>query len=262
MRTGHVLAIGLIALMLILPAASYLFAKLCLQIGDNLSRARTISVFTENQSEGRLDQLTTRLRQYEQIERATLVPAAIDSASGINTRLLEVVPVAALAPVQFANIAEQLRTLPGVSMVSWSEETLQRNLQAAHYARLAALASLALAAILFTVLTWFLIRNSIRSSRAVVDIKFLLGATPHQISHPVVARGVLLGLLIAVAGYAIVATISLVLANIVDITILKIRIQSGIFPILLYAGTVLVLSFIVAQLAFRRTYSYLYQQVS
>lgn len=261
MRPRHLFATCLIALTMILPASGYVLSKLLEQIGDNLSRARTISVFIENQPDIKLGQLTNTLTRYEQIELAEPVTVPIDpTLAGTNTsQMVEVIPSAGLPADHFAALIDQLRSLPGVEMVSWNNETLARNLQASAFAELFASVSLILAAALLTLTTWWLIRKNIQSSKEIVDIKHHLGATPMQICRPMLLKGILLGIVAGIIGYALSAAGSAMLGNLVDIPIFNIDVRPGLLQILLGLIAVIIISYVITRMAFRRIFFYIYQ---
>ncbi|MEM7257147.1 MAG: hypothetical protein AAF404_07140 [Pseudomonadota bacterium] len=261
LRFSQLFITCLLLLTLILPVSGYLFARLLDQVGDNLSRARAISLFLEGQPAEKIAQLTVTLSKYPQIDRAELVPAALRSTvpDSDTTHLVEVLPVAGLSELQFEQLVSQIESLPGAVLVSWSTDTLNRNQQASTYAQALSFGAYTLAVILMILLVWRLIRRNIRISRPTVYMKHQLGATPLQLRRPLVLRGLAVGVMAGIAGYALVLVSDLLLARYVDITIVKFNLPLAPLQIFLYFCCVILVSYVITKMVFRREYSYLYQ---
>lgn len=261
LRISQLLITCVLLLTLLVPVGGYLSARLFDQVGDNLSRARAISLFIEAQPAEKLAQLPATLSKYPQIERADLVPAAVEPAisTSATTHLVEVIPVAGLSEWAFAQLAGQLGELPSVELVSWSTETLERNQQASSYAQLLTVSAYVLTALLATLVVWRLIRRNIRISKTTIDLKHQLGATATQLRQPLLFRGLIIGLIIGVTAYAMVTAGSVALSHYVDITIFKFKIPVDPAEIFLYFSGVMLLSLVISQAAFRKEFPYLFQ---
>ena len=244
-KRTHVYPTLLLSLMLLLPATVYLAAKFLDQIGENLSRARTISLFIEPEPTRNLVTFASKLSEYPQIAYAEFV----DNAAITSISMVEVVPVSDLTSDDFNELTGLLGDLPGVELISWNESMLTRNLQMSQSVRLLGMAANLGAMLLLACIMWLMIRRHLRLSRKTVDVKHQLGATAVQIATPLIIRGFLYGLLTAAITWGLVAVFSNLLSQVIDITFFNIDLSFQPLEIFFFVLAVSVVSYYIARLA-------------
>jgi len=248
-KRPHLLSTLLLSLMLILPATGYLAAKFLDQVGENLSRARTISLFIELEPSRNLVAFANKLSEYPQIANAEFIANPVGgTAAAANTGMVEVVPVSDLTSEDFNELTALLGDLAGVELISWNDAMLTRNLQMSQSVRKVALAANLGAMLLLACTMWLLIRRHLRLNRKIVDIKHQLGATAAQIARPLIMKGFLYGLLAAAIAWGFVALFSKFLSQVIDITIFNIDLSVKPLEIFFFVLAVSVFSYYIARL--------------
>lgn len=257
MKRTHMLFTAVVLLLLVIPASGYLAAKLLDQAGDNLSRATTISMFIEARPTSDLQGFTQRLAEYEQIEIAKLVtmPLEKNTSQRNSTQLVEVIPVTGLPVNAFSQLTDQLATLAGVELISWDRTTLNRNQLVSTQAHAIATATYLAALIIFVSTMWVFILRHVHLSKRTIDLKLNLGATPAQISTPLIIRGCVCGIVVGAIAFSFAKVFSLGLSHMIDVTIFDIDLSMQPQEILFCLAIVFMLSFAISRLALRKELS-------